>query len=217
MKIWVFLFAVLTGTITGVLIMHEAETLYGSDSTPDPAQLWDTLADAGGFAITPSVGEELLSQRTIFSNTDINARSAREIASRLLLLESRDPGEPITLYLRTEGGWEADAFTIIDIMNHIQSPVTVIGMGDVHSAGIMILAAATGDRRAFRRTILGYHAPTSHQDGLALERYTTFMEFVSDLPEEWLRMRDDEMKYFTPEEAVTYGVIDSILEAQFKK
>jgi ATP-dependent Clp protease protease subunit len=216
MKSWLLVFAVLVGVATGVIVVQEGAFMAEEGFGADPVELWDTLADAGGFAMSEEVRVGLLEERVIFSNSGINARSAREIAGKLLLLENRDPGVLITLHLRTEGGWEADAFTIIDIMDHISSPVTVIGMGDVHSAGIMILAAATGDRLVLPHTILGYHAPADYEDDISLERYLRFIEENTNLPKKWLDQRDDEMMLFTAEEAVEFGVADRILEPEEK-
>ena len=99
-------------------------------------------------------------------------------------------------------------------MASLASPVNVTGMGEVHSAGVMILAAATGDRLVLPHTILGYHAPAAYQESLVLERYVDFMEGTANLPGEWLRMQNDEMMIFTADEAVDYGVADRVLKAR---
>jgi hypothetical protein len=184
------------------------------DSEPKPQNfdyIFDSLVDAG-YSMPAGVESNLREQRMIVVTTDINALTARRVVEELLLMERESPGQPIDLFLRTEGGWEADAFSIIDVMKSITSPVNVHGMGEVHSSGSMILAAGTGRRTVYPYTLLGYHTASDDEEAPFLDRYDRFWRDHARLPEKWLKRRDDEMIYFDSAEAVKMRVADSITE-----
>jgi len=174
----------------------------------------DYLVDSG-FNFPESQQElELLEQRKILISTSINAHSSRSIIQKLLILNARDADAPIDLYLRTEGGWEADAFSVINTMRATTAPVNIHAIGEVHSAGLMILTAATGQRIAYPQTIFGYHALEEGELPEWVKRYEQLWGINSKLPKDWIAPRDGEMLYFTAEEALTYGVVDKLMEAK---
>ncbi|MFT4581548.1 MAG: ATP-dependent protease ClpP protease subunit [Gammaproteobacteria bacterium] len=67
----------------------------------------------------------------------------------LLLLDAIDSTAPIDLYIRTEGGWSNDAFSIIDVMQSMSAPVNTHAIGGANSSGAMILSADTGVRYGY--------------------------------------------------------------------
>lgn len=174
----------------------------------DPADIFDNLVDSG-IQFTPDQNN-ILETRTIVITTGINANSSRKIINAFLSLDRHNPGEPITLYIRTEGGWTADAFSIISVMHFIESPVNVYAMGEVHSSGAMILASATGERVSFPETIIGYHGMSESDTGLHKKRLITFWKTYGNLPKKWLKNTDDEIFSMTAKDALKYGIIDRI-------
>jgi ATP-dependent Clp protease protease subunit len=176
--------------------------------------LTDHLVDAG-FNFPESQQElELLEQRKILITTDINAHSSRSVIQKLLILNARDANAPIDLYLRTEGGWEPDAFSVIDTMHSTTAPVNVHAIGGVHSAGLMITTTATGQRIAYQNTIFGYHSLDDDETEEWEKRYLKLWETHGKLPNEWIEQRDDEMLYFTAKDAIKYGVADQLVESK---
>ena len=154
--------------------------------------------------------EALLSQRKIVTTIGVNVISSQEIMSSLLRLNGEDPQAPIDLYLTTLGGWEIDAFAIIDVMCSLEAPVNVHAVGESHSAGLMLLAAGTGERIVHPYTILGFHTAADDEDEIYLHRYQNFWREKAKLPESWIERLDDEMLYFTAEQAIEYAVADRI-------
>jgi ATP-dependent protease ClpP protease subunit len=47
-----------------------------------------------------------------------------------------------------------------------------------------------------------------------VKRYEKLWGINSKLPKDWIARRDGEMLYFTAEEALTYGVVDKLMEAK---
>ncbi|MEM6820385.1 MAG: ATP-dependent Clp protease proteolytic subunit [Verrucomicrobiota bacterium] len=176
----------------------------------DYESLSDAFIDAGFEPTSHPEDTRLLEKRILIVNTDINAVSARSLIRKLLLLDRQNSKLPIDLYLRTEGGWEADIFSMIDTMRSIKAPVNIHGIGEVHSSGSMLLAAATGRRVVYPHTILGFHTLGVDEDPIFENRYINFWKAHAKLPEKWLERDDDEMIYFSPQEALDYGVADTI-------
>jgi ATP-dependent protease ClpP protease subunit len=174
----------------------------------------DILVDSGYNLPESELAMELLKDRKILITTGINAQSSRMIIEKLLILNSRDPHAAISLYIRTEGGWEADAFSVIDTIRTIEAPVNIHAIGDVHSSGLMILTAGTGDRIVYENTILGYHALEPDDGNLWQDRYQKIWNDYSELPADWITQKDGSFNYFTALEAIQYSVADKLIESK---
>lgn len=201
------LFAVLVGFLAGAVffLLDSRETTY---ETPY-MDVIDAVVDSGLQAPLDLESESFFAQRAIVSTTDVNAEFSKRVIAQLLVLDGRETA-PIDFYLRTEGGWEADAFAVIDTIRALQSPVNIHGMGEVHSAGAMILATATGRRIVYENTVVGFHEVGPDEEEIFEQRYLKLWEKYAQLPQEWLESRNEEMQYFTAEEAVEMGVADEI-------
>jgi ATP-dependent Clp protease protease subunit len=138
------------------------------------------------------------------------------IVLALLLLDARDSNRPIDLYIRTEGGWVDDAFSIIDVMENLKSPVNTHAIGGTHSSGAMILAAGTGVRYAYPYSSIMFHGGLYEGDGdygentTDNERLVAFWERHAKLPPDWLHSRDEVTRFMGPEEALERGLVDEI-------
>ncbi|MFQ3671859.1 MAG: ATP-dependent Clp protease proteolytic subunit, partial [Verrucomicrobiia bacterium] len=99
----------------------------------------------------------LLAQRIIVVTGEINELTSAWVCQKLLFLDAVDSSAPIDLYVKTFGGWQADAFAIIDVMQRISAPVNTWAMGDCSSSGAMILVAGTGVRRALPHALIMVH------------------------------------------------------------
>lgn len=171
----------------------------------------DLLVDSGLKLSHSELEKDLLALRKILVTTDVNAALSSAVIGQLLLLNAADSTAPIDLYLRTQGGWEADAFAIIDTIQSISASVSIHALGEVHSSGSMILAAATGERIVYPNTILGYHALEPNEDALWKERYIAFWRENANIPDSWIEREDGEMIYFDAAEAITYKVADALI------
>ena len=197
---------ILSGAIIGgsLIFSQNNKPIYVElDSVAD--QLVDAGFESKSYKVLP---DEL---RTIVVTTDINAQSSKRIIEQLLYLNHLDSTKPIKLILRTEGGWEADAFSIIDIMRSIEAPVDVHAVGDVYSSGLMILAAASGKRLLYENTLIGFHALEDEPE-IFVKRYNDFWSEFSSLPSSLTSLRNGEMKYLSHEQVLKYNLADSIKE-----
>ena len=192
--------------ISGALIYSQRTTAPNIDLD----HLADQFIDAGFQVKEASPLPDQM--RTIIITTDINAQCSQQVIKRLLYLNQLNSNKVIKLYLRTEGGWEADAYSIIDIMQSIEAPVEVHAMGDVFSSGLMILAAATGKRYIYENTLLGFHALEQDETALVAKRYNDFWEKYTALPKSLTSLSNGEMEYLSVVQALKYKIADEIIE-----
>ncbi|MDF1658439.1 MAG: ATP-dependent Clp protease proteolytic subunit [Verrucomicrobiales bacterium] len=199
---------ILIGVVAGAMIYFI--NWQAPEYSTDYIDVVDAIVDTGIHNSVDLESPGFLGRRAIISMTDVNANFSNSIIAQLLTLDRENSNQAIDLYLRTEGGWEADAFAVIDIIKSIKAPVNVHALGEVHSAGAMILAAGTGERVVYENTILGYHETGPDEDELFQSRYLEFWKKHADLPQEWLESRDEEMRYFTAQEALEMRVADEV-------
>jgi ATP-dependent Clp protease protease subunit len=104
---------------------------------------------------------KLLESRKIFLWGPVDDDSAKDIASKILYLESTDPGKRITLFINSPGGTVSAGFSVLDIMNLITSPVSTVCMGMAASMGSMLLSAGKkGERYIFPLGEVMIHQPS---------------------------------------------------------
>ena len=168
----------------------------------------------------------LLKERIIFVTGPIEDHMASVIIAQLLFLESENPNKPIYMYINSPGGVVTAGLAMYDTMQYIRCDGHTICIGQAASAGsLLLMAGAPGKRYALRNSRIMTHQPSGGAQGQAtdilihaeeiknikerLNRiYTHHMckdyEFVCDMME-----RD---KFMSPEEALTIGLIDKIIE-----
>jgi ATP-dependent Clp protease protease subunit len=104
---------------------------------------------------------KLLESRKIFLWGPVDDDSAKTVASKMLYLESSDPGKKITLFINSPGGTVSAGFSILDIMNLITSPVSTVCMGMAASMGSILLSAGKkGERFIFPLGEVMIHQPS---------------------------------------------------------
>jgi ATP-dependent Clp protease, protease subunit len=104
---------------------------------------------------------KLLESRKIFLWGPVDDDSAKDIAGKILYLESTEPGKKITLFINSPGGTVSAGFSILDIMNLVTSPVSTVCMGMAASMGSMLLSAGKkGERYIFPLGEVMIHQPS---------------------------------------------------------
>lgn len=164
--------------------------------------------------------DPLIASRRVLVTENINERTAKEVAARLLYMDALDHSRPIDLYLSTQGGWVDSAFTIIDTMQLIEAPVNTWAIGGCYSSGSLILAAGTGRRYATPNAVLMIHASLDDDskesysyERLARARYERLWRQRAALPDDWFPMVGGQEYYLSPQEALKFKLIDEIRPA----
>jgi ATP-dependent Clp protease protease subunit len=168
----------------------------------------------------------LLNERIIFLGTPVDDQIANLIVAQLLHLESDDPDKDISLYINSPGGSIYAGLAIYDTMQFVKPDVTTICFGMAMSMGSLLLAGgAPGKRLALPNSRILIHQPSGGYQGQSADIEIQAREILD------LRKRMDEIysehtgqdiervhqdmdrdRYFTPEQAKEYGLIDKIIK-----
>lgn len=170
----------------------------------------------------------LLKDRIIFLGTPINDEIANLIMAQLLHLEGEDPDKDINLYINSPGGSVTSALGIYDTMMFIKPKVSTICMGQAASAAAILLAAGEkGKRFALPHARVLIHQPHGGAEGQStdVELAAKEVQRIRDLLDSILathtgqsaeKINTDTDRDFimTAEEAVTYGIVDQVIQSR---
>jgi len=172
------------------------------------------------------VYSHLLSERIIYLGTAIDSGVANALIAQLLHLEADKPDQPINLYINCEGGDMTAMLAIRDVMRLVPCDVSTLALGLACSAGQFLLSAGTpGKRFALRNARVLMHQGSAGIGGSAVEieiqandlrhiRDTVNRLVADDTGQSVESVFDDSLhdRWYTAEEARTYGFIDHIVE-----
>ena len=168
--------------------------------------------------------------------SEIVEEKIAEIVHAMLFMNELNKEEPdtkkkkdIQFYLSTYGGSADDMFALYDMMKLIQkdTDISVVGMGKVMSAGVLILAGGThGKRKVGRNCRIMLHSVVAGNQG-SLHNLVNEMEAIQDLQEMYINRLIEETKmtkkqlkkmleqkvniYLSAEQTVEYGIADEII------
>ena len=168
----------------------------------------------------------LLKDRILFLGTPIDDGVANIIMAQLLHLEGEDPDKDIHMYINSPGGSTYALMAIYDTMQFIKPDVATYCMGLAASAAAVILAAGTkGKRFALPHSRVMIHQP--HVSGLAgqatdiaihakeilktREDINAILALHTGRDIEVVSEDTDRDYWLGPDEAIEYGVVDSML------
>jgi ATP-dependent Clp protease protease subunit len=170
----------------------------------------------------------LLRERVVFVGAAIDDDIANLVVAQLLHLEAEDPEKDIQMYINSPGGVVYSGMAIYDTMRFIKPDVATTVCGIAMSMGSLLLAGgAHGKRSALPNSRILIHQPHGGFQGQATDIQIHAKESLA------LRRRMEEIyaehtgrpveeisdalerdRFFTPEEALDYGMIDRITEAR---
>ncbi len=167
----------------------------------------------------------LLKERIIFLDQEVNDASASVIVAQLLFLESEDPTKDISLYINSPGGSVTAGMAIYDTMQYIRCDVSTICIGMAASMGAFLLAGgAKGKRQALPNAEIMIHQPSGGTQGKASDmlidaehilktrqKMNEIMAANTGKTVEQVAADTDRDHWLTTEEAVEYGLIDSVV------
>jgi len=168
----------------------------------------------------------LLRERIIFLGEAVTSESANRIVAQLLFLEAEDPEKDIFLYINSPGGSVYDGLGIFDTMQHIKPDVQTVCVGLAASMGAFLLCAgAKGKRSSLRHSRIMIHQPLGGARGQASDiriqadeilflknRLNQELSERTSQPLEKIQEDTDRDFFMSPNEAVDYGLIDSVID-----
>ncbi len=100
-------------------------------------------------------------KRAVYLWGVVDDKSAKDVVSKLLLLDADKPGEEIKFYINSPGGVVTSGMVMYDTMQMIKSPVSTICMGLAASMGSILLSGgAKGKRYIFPHGEVMIHQPS---------------------------------------------------------
>ena len=168
----------------------------------------------------------LLKERIIILGTGINDQIANLMVAQLLFLQSQDPDRQIQLFINSPGGVIYSGLAIYDTMQQISSPVSTTAVGLTASFGTVLLTAGQkGMRYALPNATVHMHQPLGGAQGQSTEIVIQANEIMrlkdrliqvlvkhTGQEREVIERDSDRDVYLSAQQAVDYGLIDSVLE-----
>ena len=186
------------------------------------------MEDAKSNKSQAKIQETFLEQRKVFLWGEVSDKSARDVTEKLLYLEFKDPGKPITFYINTPGGSITAGMAIYDTMQLISSPIKVVVTGMAASMGSILLSGAEkGQRVLYPHSRVLIHQPLISGQMVAVavdihiqakemeklrDELNAILANASGQPLEKIQKDTDRDFYMTAEEAIAYGLADAICE-----
>jgi ATP-dependent Clp protease, protease subunit len=158
----------------------------------------------------------------------VDDKSAKDVVSKLLLLDADKPGEEIKFYINSPGGVVTSGMVIYDTMRMMKSPVSTICMGLAASMGSILLSGGVKGRRfIYPHGEVMIHQPSlgGHIQGVSadLEIQAKQTQRVKEIGARILAqncgktieriMKDFDRDYWLDaKESVEYGIVDKVVD-----
>ncbi|MDR2731162.1 MAG: ATP-dependent Clp protease proteolytic subunit [Treponema sp.] len=170
----------------------------------------------------------LLKDRIVFIDGEINDLTADLVVAQLLFLDGQDIEKDINLYINSPGGSVTAGFAIYDTIQHVKSDVQTICLGQAASMAALILSCGTpGKRMVLPSSRILIHQPWGGAQGQARDigiqsreiirlKKMTINYFALHTGKSAGQIASDMERdlYMSAQDAVEYGVADSILRRE---
>jgi len=169
----------------------------------------------------------LLNERIVFLGTAVDDQAANLIVAQLLHLESADPEKDISLYINSPGGSIYAGLAIYDTMQFIKPDVSTMCCGIAMSMGsLLLMGGAKGKRYSLPNSRILIHQPSAGFEGQSTdieihareilktrERIDHIYAHHTGQSLEQVHRDMERDRFFRPDEAVEYGLIDRVIES----
>ncbi|XP_010258730.1 PREDICTED: ATP-dependent Clp protease proteolytic subunit-related protein 4, chloroplastic-like [Nelumbo nucifera] len=181
----------------------------------------------------PDLASYLYKNRIVYLGMSLVPSVTELILAEFLYLQYEDDQKPIYLYINSTGttkggeklGYETEAFAVYDVMRYVKPPIFTLCVGNAWGEAALLLAAgAKGNRSALPSSTIMIKQPIARFQGQATDIDLARKE-VKNVKEELVNLYSRHIgkspeqieedirrpKYFSPSEAVEYGIIDKVL------
>ena len=178
-----------------------------------------------------SLSDMLLENRIIFLAGPIVERTASTVIQQLLYLQSIRRNQDVNLYINSPGGLVDQTLAVYDTMQFMGCEIATYCIGQAASGAALILMAGTkGKRFILPNAKVMLHQPYGGLTGQAEDIRIQAEEVLRDKarlngiiakctgnPVEQVSQDTERDRYMSAEEALSYGVVDEILNEDTKK
>ena len=158
----------------------------------------------------------------------VDDKSAKDVVTKMRLLDADKPGEEIRFFINSPGGVVTSGMVIYDTMKMLKSPVSTICMGLAASMGSILLSGGVKGRRfVYPHSEIMIHQPSlgGYMQGVSIDLEITAKQTrrVKDISARILAencgkkfeqiMKDFDRDYWMDaKEAIEYGIVDHVFE-----
>ncbi len=167
----------------------------------------------------------LLKDRVVFLVGPVEDHMANLLVAQLLFLESENPDKDVHLYINSPGGAVTAGMAIYDTIQFIKPDVSTVCLGQAASMGALLLAGgASGKRYCLPNSRVMIHQPLGGYQGQATDidihareilsirdRLNQILAHHTGQPLEKVQQDTDRDNFLSPEAAVEYGMVDSVI------
>jgi ATP-dependent Clp protease protease subunit len=165
-------------------------------------------------------------ERIIFLGETVTSASTNRIVAQMLFLEAEDPDKDIYLYINSPGGSVYDGLGIFDTMQHVKPDIHTVCVGLAASMGAFLLCAGTkGKRSSLQHSRIMIHQPLGGASGQASDiriqadeilyikdRLNRILAERTGQPLDRIQEDTDRDFFMSPGEAVSYGLVDTVID-----
>ena len=184
--------------------------------------------DPSGYERSYDIYSRLLKDFIVFVTGPIDLSVANTFIAQLLFLESQDEKRDINVYINSPGGEAYAGRAMYDTMKYVKNDIATINVGLAASAGAMILAGGTKEKRsALPGAYTMIHQVSGGAEGQETDLRITAQHMLK-LREEYAKilaaesgqnyekvMNDIERdNWMDAKQTLAYGLIDKIYESQ---
>jgi ATP-dependent Clp protease protease subunit len=210
-------------------------------SSPPPRMVTAMSMGGGGGApgqAPPDLPSLLLNARICYLGMPLVPAVTELIVAQLLWLNFDQPEKPVYFYVNSTGsqtpdgqavGFETEAYAIMDTMQYVRPDIHTVCIGKAYGNAAMLLASGKkGCRYALPHSSIMLCPPRMNRkvdsatnlmiSANDLEDNTgTYVDYLAEYTgkEKEQLMKDiARTRYFTPEQAITYGLVDKVVNPQ---
>ncbi|OMP07596.1 ClpP [Corchorus olitorius] len=181
----------------------------------------------------PDLASYLFKNRIVYLGMSLVPAVTELMLAEFLYLQYEDAEKPIYMYINSTGttkggqklGYETEAFAVYDVMRYVKAPIFTLCVGNAWGeAALLLSAGATGNRSALPSSTIMIRQPIARFQGQATDVDIARKE-IRNIKAELVKLYARHMgksieqieedirrpKYFSPSEAVEYGIIDKVL------
>src|SRR3954464_14754757 len=201
----------------------------GTPGAPeDPEEEKEERAQIDTQMLYKKLEKYFYQSRSIYLWGIVDDKSAKDVVTKLMLLEADKPGDEIKFFISSPGGSVTSGMVIYDTMRMIKSPVSTICMGLAASMGSILLSGgAKGRRFIFPHGEVMIHQPSlgGYMQGVSadLEIQAEQIKKTKEIGARILAencgkkfeqvMKDFDRDYWMDaKEAIEYGIVDQQVE-----
>jgi ATP-dependent Clp protease, protease subunit len=207
--------------------MNPKQYLYNGWRSDDEEEEKEETPKSDLMMFSKKLEKYFFESRSVYLWGVVDDKSAKDVVSKLLLLDADKPGEEIKFYINSPGGVVTSGMVMYDTMRMIKSPVSTICMGLAASMGSILLSGGKkGSRYIYPSGEVMIHQPSlgGYIRGVSadLEIQARQTQRVKELGARILAencgktveqiMKDFDRDYWmNGEEAINYGIVDKII------